>query len=78
MPTLPAAYFDEPAPVTPDWPAARCAFVRLSEAYDQPAAEAEARGWWVHRENADHLAMLTRPTRIAAIIARATAAVTRA
>lgn len=75
LPTMPVAYFEEPAPNAPGWPASRCAYVRLSEAYAGAADEAERQGWWVHRENADHLALLTQPARIAGVIARAVAVV---
>lgn len=78
LPRLPVAYFEEPAPVVRGWPAVRCAYVRLSEAYDRSAADAERRGWWVHREDADHLAILTRPDRIADVISRAVAVVAEA
>ncbi|GAB3451328.1 hypothetical protein GCM10027570_27750 [Streptomonospora sediminis] len=71
LPELPVAFFEEPAPTVrggaPPW----CAYVRLSAAYDQEAADAERRGWWVHRENADHLAVLTRPQQIADVIEQA-------
>lgn len=75
LPRLPVAYFEEPAPDMSGWPAVRCAYARLSEAYDRSAADAERRGWWVHREDAGHLAMLTQPERIADMIARAVAVV---
>ncbi|MCI2419839.1 alpha/beta fold hydrolase [Saccharopolyspora sp. K220] len=78
LPKLPLACFEEPAPDVPDQPASRCAYVRLSEAYDGAAEEAERRGWRVHRENADHLAMLTEPDRIADAISHAVTAVTDA
>lgn len=71
---LPVAYFAEPAPEA-DWPADRCAYVRLSEAYDHEAEEAERRGWRVYREDADHLAMLTQPERIADVVVRVAAGV---
>jgi hypothetical protein len=71
VPRMPVAYFEEKAPAAAGWESVRCAYIRLSEAYDGVAAEAERRGWWVHRENADHLAMLTRPDTVAASIAAA-------
>jgi hypothetical protein len=74
--SLPLAYFEEAAPVTRSWSAVRCAYVRLSEAYDQSADEAERQGWWVRRENADHLAMLTQPGRVADAVLQAVVAVT--
>ncbi|WP_181774121.1 hypothetical protein [Amycolatopsis pittospori] len=52
--------------------------MRLSEAYDGQADETERRGWWVRRENADHLAPLTDPARIAEVITRAAAEVAAA
>jgi pimeloyl-ACP methyl ester carboxylesterase len=70
LPRLPVAYFEEPAPAAPKWSTVRCAYVRLSEAYDRMAKEAEAQGWWVHRENLDHLAMLTQPSTIADAVAQ--------
>jgi Alpha/beta hydrolase family len=68
LPELPLAYFYETAPLVPGWPPAHCAYLRLSEAYDEFAAEAERLGWPVRREDADHLAMLTQPDRIAAVL----------
>lgn len=68
LPAVPMAYFAETAPDAPGWPAVRCAYVCLSEAYGWAADEAERQGWWVRREDADHLAPLTQPARIAAVI----------
>jgi Alpha/beta hydrolase family len=68
LPELPLAYFYETAPQVACWPPAHCAYLRLSEPYDEFADEADRLGWAVRRENSDHLAMLTRPDRIAAIV----------
>lgn len=68
VPRLPLAFFEEPAPAAPE---SRSAYVRLSETYDLFADEAARRGWPVYRENADHLAMLTQPDRIADVVVRA-------
>jgi hypothetical protein len=68
LPELPLAYLYETAPRAPGWPPAHCAYLRLSEAYDKFADEAERLGWPVRREDADHLAMLTQPDRIAAVL----------
>lgn len=65
LPELPVLYFEERAPQVPSWPPARCAYVQLSEAYQEFADEAARKGWPVRRENADHLAMLTRPDQTA-------------
>lgn len=68
LPAVPVAAFEEVAPKITGWPSVPCAYVRLSEAYDDMAAEAERGGWWVHREDADHLAVLTSPKRTAELI----------
>jgi hypothetical protein len=69
LPRLPAAYFEERAPVVPDR-ARRCGYLQLSAAYQDVADEAERRGWPTLREAADHLAMLTRPGLILDRLAR--------
>ncbi len=66
IPRLPLAYFAEAVPVTPA--IRQAAYIRLSAPYDTAADEAEHLGWFVHRENAHHLAMLTEPERIADLI----------
>jgi pimeloyl-ACP methyl ester carboxylesterase len=78
LPRVPVAYFEESAPTVAGWDSVRCAYVRLSEAYDGAADKARHSGWWVRRENADHLAMLTRPDTVAASIAAAIGAITQA
>ncbi len=76
VPELPLAYFEERAPEVPDWSPARCGYVRLSEAYDREAGDAAALGWPVYREDADHLAMLTRPAAVAELLGRLVSAYT--
>lgn len=71
IPSVPVAYLAEPAPETRLSHGVHCAYVRLSDAYDDEAAEAERRGWWVRRADMDHLAIVTRPERIAALIIEA-------
>lgn len=63
IPRLPLAYFDEPAPRV-DGSLERCGYVQLSAAYGPFADEAELRGWPTVREAADHLAILTNPSRV--------------
>jgi Alpha/beta hydrolase family len=70
IPRVRLAYFEEPAPVTPDWDAVRCAYVRFSAAYDHAADEAERRGWPVVRKDWDHLRMLTAPDAVADLLGR--------
>jgi alpha/beta hydrolase fold len=74
IPRLPVAFFEEPAPVTPNWDAVRCAFLRFSAAYDDAAAEAERLGWWVARRDWDHLRMLTAPDAVADLVGTAVSA----
>ena len=71
IPRLPVAYFEEPAPAMRALDTRRCAFLRLSAAYDHAADEAEHRGWWVVRKDWDHLRMLTAPEAVADLIAQA-------
>jgi hypothetical protein len=76
IPALPLGYFTEPAPPVDGWADVPCAYVRLSEGYDEFAAEAETEGWWVRRVDADHLAPLTRPSVVVEPLVAAIEAVT--
>lgn len=60
-PRLPVAMFEEIQPPAPGWPDAPCAYLRLSEAYQEPAEQAKALGWPVTQLAIHHLAMLTSP-----------------
>ena len=51
------------------------AFLRLSQAYEAEATRAEEIGWSVSRASMDHLAMITQPDKVAAMIVDVTAAV---
>jgi hypothetical protein len=43
---LPLGFFEEALPPLPeDWRSRRCAFLRFSEGYQEPARQAAARGW---------------------------------
>jgi hypothetical protein len=44
-PRLPLAMFEEVHPPAPRWPDAPAAYLQLSEAYADPAAQARQRGW---------------------------------
>jgi pimeloyl-ACP methyl ester carboxylesterase len=68
LPRVPVAYIEEAAPDVAGWVDVECAYVRLSGPYDDFAEEAVRLGWTVRREDADHLAMLTQPGRIADLI----------
>jgi hypothetical protein len=64
-PKLPMAMFEEIAPEVPDWPDAPAAYLRLSEAYDEPAGQARVLGWPVTELDSHHLAPFTDPAVIA-------------
>jgi hypothetical protein len=66
-PPLPLDLFTEAMPIA-QFPPTRLEYVRLSAAYDEEADTAEAQGWVVRRLDADHLALLTDPDRIAALL----------
>ncbi|WP_282772704.1 alpha/beta hydrolase [Saccharomonospora viridis] len=66
LPRVPVTYLAEPAPSAAEVNPA--AYLRLSEGYDEVADEAERRGWWVRRRQYDHLAPLTRPGDVAALV----------
>lgn len=68
IPRLPPAYFAETAPDASELPAS---YVRLSDAYEPQASAAERRGWPTYRAPADHLAMLTDPERVTAVLEQA-------
>jgi hypothetical protein len=67
-PRLPLAMFEEVQPPAPNWPDAPCAYLRLSEAYDDQAALARERGWPVTELDTHHLALLTEPGLVAAAL----------
>lgn len=60
-PRLPLAMFEEVQPSVPGWPDAPCAYLRLSDAYREPAERARALGWPVAELATHHLAMLSHP-----------------
>jgi len=63
-PRLPLAMFEEVHPEALRWREASAGYLRLSEAYDEPAAEARGFGWPVIERESDHLALLTDPALI--------------
>jgi len=71
LPRLPVAYFEETAPEA-SW-SGPSAYVLLSGAYEEEAAQARARGWPVVERRAHHLAMLTDPVPIAEGLTRSLA-----
>jgi hypothetical protein len=69
LPRIPLAYLEAVAPAEDAWRARPCGYLQLSEACGAEADAAEALGWPVRRERLSHLAMLTHPDRVAAILA---------
>jgi hypothetical protein len=66
---LPLAFFEETLPPLPDdWRSCRCAFLRFSEGYQEPARQAAARGWPVRDLPGGHLHMLVAPAAVAEAI----------
>jgi hypothetical protein len=63
-PQLPMAMFEEAQPSAPGWPDAPCGYLRLSEAYQEPAEQAKALGWSVIELASHHLAVLTDPEHV--------------
>lgn len=70
LPRLPLAYFREPAPQSPELAPQHCAYLRLSEAYEDAAAHAERTGCRVRRLTTHHLSPLTSPQDVAAELVR--------
>lgn len=64
-PRLPLALFEERHPQVPRWDEIPAAYLRLSEAYDDQAARARARGWPVTERASHHLGLVTDPGAVA-------------
>jgi hypothetical protein len=58
---VPRSLFDEVAPVPPHWPEAPCAYLQLTDSYDEDADQARARRWVVRRRRGTHLDPVTNP-----------------
>lgn len=66
---LPLAFFEETLPPWPaGWRSCRCAFLRFSAGYHDPARQAAARGWPVRDLPGEHLHMLIDPAAVAGAI----------
>ncbi|MFI4975450.1 MAG: hypothetical protein ACHP84_13000 [Caulobacterales bacterium] len=68
LPPTPLAWLDAPSPRSAEWEAIPAAFVQLSDAYADEAAEADRLGWTVRRFPLHHLAMLSDPAKVAALL----------
>lgn len=67
---LPVAMFTEPAPPTPAWPDAPCAYLQLSAAYDAELEQAREQGWRTARIDGTHLLPYTDPETVAGAMRR--------
>jgi hypothetical protein len=65
-PPLPLAMFQEALPRSPGWADRPSSYLRLSDAYQQPADQARALGWPVIELAGQHLSILTEPELIIA------------
>jgi pimeloyl-ACP methyl ester carboxylesterase len=62
MPSLPLAFFEQSIPSPPGWDRIQCAYLLLSDAYREAAAEARERGWRVEEiTGAQHLHIAVDP-----------------
>ena len=65
MPQLPLDYFAERVQAPKGWPDAPCGYLRFSDAYEDAAADADARGWPVVSLEGGHLEPAVRPGAVA-------------
>jgi pimeloyl-ACP methyl ester carboxylesterase len=62
MPSLPLSFFEQRVPSPPGWERIPCAYLLLSDAYRDAAAEARKRGWVVDEiAGAQHLQTVVEP-----------------
>jgi hypothetical protein len=69
LPGVPWAFLEARAPSADAWARLPAAYVQLSDAYGAEAGAAGARGWPVRAAPLNHLAMLTDPDKVAALLA---------
>lgn len=67
---IPEGYLAEPAPAALIGPSTSCGYLQLSPGYEAEADAASAAGWTVVREPLHHLAVITDPGRVAAVLHR--------
>jgi hypothetical protein len=53
-------FWEESLPLPANWPDARCAYLRLSAAYDRSAEESRKRGWPTRALDGSHFEIMTR------------------
>ena len=68
LPRVRLAFLDAVSPARTTWARLPAAYLRLSPAYEDAAAEAEQHGWRVRRLETHHLAMVSEPDMVAAAL----------
>jgi hypothetical protein len=74
LPRLPMSFLQCPAPAEDLSADERVGYLRLSEGYEAEATAAELMGWKVASARMDHLAMISQPDRVAAVMTELAAA----
>jgi pimeloyl-ACP methyl ester carboxylesterase len=75
MPSVPLAYFEQRIPSPAGWDRIPCAYLLLSDAYREAAAEADERGWRVEEiAGAQHLHIAVAPKAVTDVLIRLAAA----
>jgi hypothetical protein len=68
LPRVPFAFLEATSPDLRQWETLPAAYVQLSGGYDAESTEAERRGWPVRRAALHHLAMVSDPDKVAALL----------
>lgn len=68
QPRVPFAFLEAVSRADSAWEAMPAAYVQLSRAYDDTAAQAERLGWSVRRARMHHLAMVSDPDKVATLL----------
>jgi hypothetical protein len=64
LPVLPRSFYDEDVPVPDGWSDRKCAYLRLSAAYDAEYKDASHRGWARMSIDGTHLSIYTQPAQV--------------
>jgi hypothetical protein len=65
---LPLGVYEEAIPLPPNWPDAKCAYIRLSHRYPDAEAHAVKEGWEIHQFNGDHFLIVVTPDEVASAL----------
>ena len=68
LPRVPFAFVEAVCPDQRQWEQLPAAYLQLSSAYEPEAIEAKRRGWPVRRTPLHHLAMVSDPDKVAALL----------